>query len=142
VIEMNKIFKTGLAVALSAASLATLSAPAQARDWDGGRGGYYGGDRHGDGAGAAIAGGVIGLALGAAIASSGHHDYNGYQSNGYGYGTNYGYAPAYGNGYGAEYDRSGYGYGYGYGGRQCVTRQRVWDGYDGRYEVRRVTVPC
>lgn len=125
---MNKTLKTSLAVVLATASLATLSAPAQARDWNGGGygGGHYGGYR-GDGAGAAIAGGVIGLALGAAIASSNHNDY-GYRSN------VYGYAPS----YGGQYDESDYAYPQ----RQCVVRRQVWDGYDGRYEVRRVTVPC
>jgi hypothetical protein len=42
-------------------------APAQARDWHG-RGDYHRGG-HGGGAGAAIVGGLIGLGLGAAIAS-------------------------------------------------------------------------
>jgi len=152
---MNRTFKTGLAVVLAAGSLAALSAPAQAHDWNGGYGGgYYGGERHGDSTGAAIVGGVIGLALGAAIASSSHHDSYGYGSNdyrsGYGsnyygsgyrsnaYGSGYGYTPNYGYGqsYGGDYDQSGYGYAQ----RQCVVRRQVWDGYE--YEVRRVAVPC
>ena len=117
---MNTKLKAGLAVVLAAGSLATMSVPAQARDWNGGGyGGYHEGYR-GDGAGAAIAGGVLGLALGAAIASSNHSDY--------------GYAPAYGY---AQPE-----YGYGYGARNCVAQRRVWDGYDGRYEVRQVPVPC
>ncbi len=51
---------------------------------------------HGD-AGAAVAAGVLGLAVGAAIASS-HHDYDRpYDGYGYGYGPAYnGYGPAYG----------------------------------------------
>jgi hypothetical protein len=49
-----------------------LAPVAQARDWHGGggynRGGYY--HRGGNGAGAAVAAGIIGLGIGAAIASS------------------------------------------------------------------------
>jgi hypothetical protein len=46
---------------------------AQARDWhDHGRGGYRGDYRHHNNAGAAIIGGLIGLGVGAAIASGGY----------------------------------------------------------------------
>jgi hypothetical protein len=51
---------------------------------------------HGD-AGAAVAAGILGLAVGAALASSSHHDYD--RSYGYGYEQPYygnGYRPAYG----------------------------------------------
>ncbi|HEX3953105.1 MAG TPA: hypothetical protein VHW90_06005 [Stellaceae bacterium] len=61
-----------ITAALLAVTLATAPV-AQARDWHG-RGGYHGGYRGGHGhgaAGAAIVGGLIGLGLGAAIASGG-----------------------------------------------------------------------
>jgi hypothetical protein len=53
--------------ALAATAIATIASPAMADPW---RGGYY---RHhgGDSTGAAIAGGIVGLAVGAAIAGSG-----------------------------------------------------------------------
>jgi hypothetical protein len=79
------MFKTlrraGIATALVVAALAA-STSAEARDR------YY---RHHDGdtAGAAIAGGIIGLALGAAIASSDHDRY--YYDGGYHYGRPRGY---------------------------------------------------
>jgi hypothetical protein len=58
-----------LVTALSLAGLLAVG-PAQARDWHG-RGGWNGGYHRGGGAGAAIAAGLIGLGVGAAIASSG-----------------------------------------------------------------------
>jgi hypothetical protein len=82
-----------LGTALAATSL-TVAAPASAQD-------YYRYHRHGgDDATAAIVGGVIGLALGAAIASSSNRRYDGYRN-----GTWYeGYQ--YRNG--GFYDRQGY----------------------------------
>lgn len=68
---MNTIRKLVLGTAL-AASAVTAAAPASARD-------YYG-HRSGDGAAVAVGAGIIGLALGAAIASSNHHrDYDDYR---------------------------------------------------------------
>lgn len=69
---MNFIRKAVLAGALGAATL-TAASPAMADP-------YYGHRRGGDTTGAAIAGGVIGLALGAAIASGSrdrYYDYDG-----------------------------------------------------------------
>lgn len=85
--------KIVLGTALAASSLA-IAAPASARDYD-----RY--NRHGGhGATAAVVGGVIGLALGAAIASSSNRGYDGYRN-----GTWYeGYQ--YRNG--GFYDRQGY----------------------------------
>ncbi|MGH7093888.1 MAG: hypothetical protein ACREFB_10175 [Stellaceae bacterium] len=64
----------GLRAAIAAALLSGMvCAPlAQARDWHHGyRGGHYGySHRGGNGAGAAIIGGLIGLGIGAAIATS------------------------------------------------------------------------
>ena len=59
--------------AITALSVVGLlaAAPAQARDWHGrGGGGWHGGYHRGGGAGPAIAAGLIGLGVGAAIASS------------------------------------------------------------------------
>ena len=53
-------------------------------------------------AGVAVAAGILGLAVGAAVASS-HHDYD--RSYGYGYSQ-----PYYGNGYAQPYYGNGYGY--------------------------------
>lgn len=74
--------------------------------------GYYG--HHDNDAGAAIAGGILGFALGA-LATSQNHDYYApaYAAPAYGYqGYNYGAygAPPYGYG---NYAAPGYGYGYG-----------------------------
>lgn len=58
-------------LAVAALAIAVVAAPlaAQARDWRGGyHGGYYNRGRHGN-AGAAIVGGLLGFAAGAAIAS-------------------------------------------------------------------------
>lgn len=96
----NIIKKAALASALAATTLASAS-PAMARD------SYYHRD-NGNTAGAAIAGGIIGLALGAIIASSDNdrdHDrrYRNYDrrynNNGYYYGRD-----------GYRYDRDGYRY--------------------------------
>ncbi|MDF8332370.1 hypothetical protein [Novosphingobium cyanobacteriorum] len=77
--------KAALATTLAATALATAT-PASARD-------YYGHHRSGgDTAGAAIAGGIIGLALGAIIASSGNNHRNDrYDRDGRYYNYNNGY---------------------------------------------------
>ncbi len=80
--------KVGLGVALAATAL-TVAAPAEAQRYRGGH--YYRG--HGDAAGAALVGGLAGLAVGAALAS----DRPGYYYDGYApayYGPAY-YGPAY-----------------------------------------------
>jgi len=114
---MTNLFKkTALAAALAATALAG-SAPAMA---DGYR--HHGGD----GAGIAIGAGIVGLALGAIIASDSHHDrydrrydrgyYEGYNGGGY-YGRPYvqqywardGYRHSHENREYREYSRRGYG---------------------------------
>lgn len=65
---MNIFHKVVLAGALAAAGL-TAASPAMADP-------YHGRHRGGDTAEAAVAGGIIGLALGAAIASSGNRGYD------------------------------------------------------------------
>jgi hypothetical protein len=75
---MSSLFKkTVLATVLAATALAG-AAPAMAHD-------EYGGYHHdgGDGAGLAIGAGILGLAVGAIIASDHHHRDNGYYANGY-----------------------------------------------------------
>ena len=110
---MNKMMKkVGLGIAL-AATAATVAAPAEAQRW---RGGYHGYHHGGIGTGgAALLGGIVGLGVGAAIASSnrgGYYD-RGYYDRGY-----------YRNGY---YPRAGYVYDY---PRRCWTERR-FDPYYG-----------
>jgi hypothetical protein len=112
---MKKII-TGAMVGLTLGS-AAIAGPASARGW------------HHDDAGVAIAGGLAGLALGAAIASSSHpHYYGGYYDAGY-YGAPY-YGPAYGGYYGPAY------------GGVCVGHRTVWDPYRGGYRVRTFRYAC
>lgn len=133
---MNKTLTLGMAALIAAGSVAASAAPAAAHDGYGGGYGYH----NDNDASVAIAGGLIGLALGAAIVSSHHDDYGG---AGYGYGYGYAepayraYSPAYGA-YGAGY--SGYGEDYGY--RQCVTHRTIWDPYAGGYVVQRLRYAC
>jgi hypothetical protein len=112
--------------------LAATAVPADARSWRHHRGG-------GDDAAIAIGAGIIGLGIGAAIASD-HNDRGRYYSS-YDYDPYYGsyYAPAYGGYYGYRSYRPRY-YGAYYGGRDyyrgCYTR-RVYDPYIGhRVRVR------
>jgi len=102
---MMKKLMTGAAVALTlgGAALATAT-PASAQRW---HGGYYGGYHRGYGGGAVLGAGILGLAVGAAVAGGPHY---------------YGYPPP------AYYAGPAY-YGY-YGG--CHSQWR-WDPYLGRY---------
>ena len=103
----NFVKKAGLGLALAATAL-TAAAPADAQRYRGR--GYYGGyhgyhHRGGIGTGgAAILGGIVGLGVGAAIASSNRPYRGGYYDRGYAY------RGGYGGGYG--YPRAGYAYGY------------------------------
>lgn len=109
---MRAVFKGALAAALLAGSSLAGTAPAEARDHTG----------------TAVAAGIIGLGIGAAIASSDHHDrYYGNEGyyGGYDAPVNYYAEPAYGYSYGVTYDR-GY-YGRGYGGRGYDRGDRHWD---------------
>lgn len=98
--------KTALATALAATALAGAT-PAMAQD-------RYGQRHHDNSAAVAIGAGVLGLAIGAIIASSNHHDrddrryYNGYvYSPGYAY-SNGGWYDGYRYYNGWFYDRDGY----------------------------------
>ncbi|TPG39174.1 hypothetical protein EAH79_14940 [Sphingomonas koreensis] len=108
--------KAVLGVTLGAATMAMTTAPAQAQRYRHYGHGYH---RGGNTAGAAILGGIVGLGVGAAIAS----DHRGrYYDNGY-------YAPPppppgyYGQGY----------YGGGYAYRPRCFMQNRWDPYYGQY---------
>jgi hypothetical protein len=102
---------------LALAGVVVAAAPAEARGYHGGGGGFHGGGygyrggyRGGYYGGGAVAAGIIGLGVGAALASN------------YGYyGRPYGY-------YGGYYAPGPYAYGYGY----CHSDWR-WDGYRGEY---------
>src|SRR3954452_16575847 len=107
---MRKVLTAALAAIILGGAVAATAAPAQAQGyhhggWAGNRGGWggyrggYGGycwdgghRHHNDVAGPAIAAGVVGLALGAALASNSNH----YNHPRYGYAPgyyDYGYAP-------------------------------------------------
>jgi hypothetical protein len=115
---MRKALTAALAAITLGGAVCATAAPAEAQHYRGGYGHYYGGHyRHGDG-GAAVAAGVVGLALGAALASN-----HGYYDRGY-----YG-GPAY--------------YDYGYPAyRTCETTRWVWDPYIGRRVPVREAYAC
>jgi hypothetical protein len=134
---MNPKLKTQIGhVAAGVAALAMVAGATAASAQSYRHGGYYGGGyygrhHHGGRGDAALAAGVVGLALGAAIASGGNdrHYRRGYD---YGY-----YAPPppppryYGYGYGPRY-------GYGYGrARDCWTT-RDYDEWSGSVYERTV----
>ena len=109
---MRKALTAALAAITLGGAVCATAAPADARPHGGYyHGGYYGGHYRHDNGGAAVAAGVVGLALGAALASNSH----GYYDRGY-------YAPGY-------YAPSYYG---GYGYRMCESTRWVWDPYIGR----------
>jgi hypothetical protein len=105
---MRKLFKGAIAaLALGGVTLAAVQ-PAEARDHTG----------------AAVAAGLIGLGVGAAIASADRPRYDRYDNNGYyggGYGGYYGGGGYYAPSYGVVYDRGGYDRG----------GHRGWDRHDG-----------
>ena len=106
-----------------AATIAASATPAEAQR-------YRRHHHHHNNSGAVIGAGIIGLGIGAAIASSGRNGYGGYYRYGRGYDPYY-YDSYYGRGYygNGYYNRGYYGDRYRY---RCVTR-RVWDPYWRRY---------
>ncbi len=110
-------FVTGALAAITFAGAVSAAGVASAQ--------YHRNYRHHDNSGAAVAAGIAGLAVGAAIASSGNRGYygNGYYDRGY-YDRGY-YAPGY-----------GYGYGYDYAPRRCRS-YTVWDPYYREYVQHR-----
>lgn len=128
---MKKFLTGAMAAVTLAGSLAATSAQAEPY--------RYRRDNDNDAAAAAIVGGVVGLALGAAIAGNNNKDRGRYYDNGYYdnryYGRSYYNQGYYDRGYDRRYARP-YAYGYGYAPRVCTSRERVYDPYIGR----RVTV--
>jgi len=118
---MNNWIVKATSIALGAATLAVTATPAEAQRWRGHD--RYDRHHHRDRGGAAIAAGVAGLAIGAALGSRDRYDRydRGYYNDGYYNG--YYDGPRYRDRY---YDRSYRGY-----DRGCYTR-RVWDPYYGR----------
>lgn len=120
---MRKFLTAAVAALTLGGAMVVTTAPAEARPhgW-GGYGGGYGGyryyDHHGSNAGVAVAAGIAGLAVGAALASPRPY-YNGY------YGGDY-----YGRGY--AYPSSGYYYYPAPAYRVCSGGHWVWDPYAGR----------
>jgi hypothetical protein len=110
---MRKTLTAAMAAITLGGAISAAAAPAEARDW-GHRGGYsyggaYGGHyyHHNNNNGAAVAAGVVGLALGAALASNSHSYYYDRPYYRSGYYDSY-YAPAY---------------------RVCESERWVWDPY-------------
>lgn len=144
---MRKVLTVAMAAMTLGGTVLATAAPAEAQSYYGGDGRYYGGGyehRSRDNSGVAVAAGVIGLALGAAIASN-HNGYsNSYDSRSY-YNRSY-YNRSY---YNQSYDGGGYGYynapayAYEYPAYQtCATTRWVWDPYIGRQVAMRQTYAC
>lgn len=135
---MRKILTAAVAALTVAGGVAAVAGPAQADPYR-----YYNGHKNNNNdAGVAIAAGVVGLAIGAALArsssnkrSSSYYD-NGYYQQGYGGAYNNGYyQQPYGGQsyYGGQrpyaYDQGRYAYA---PPRVCTNRERVYDRYSGR----------
>jgi hypothetical protein len=106
---MSTVFRSVIAAALLAGSSFAATVPAQAHDRTG----------------VAIAAGILGLGVGAAIASDHHYPRSGY----YDEAPAYGYAPAYYAPAPVAYYDDGGGYNYGYGGGY-YDGGRGYRGYD------------
>jgi len=137
---MSIFKKATLATVLGATALSAAS-PAMAQGY------YYGHRSGGDSTGAAIAGGIIGLALGAIVASSVNNHHDRYADRGWTWRDGYYWDRdgrryyrdgrpcednrGYRNGY---YDRRGYDdRGYGYGDRGYYGRDNYYSGQTSRY---------
>jgi hypothetical protein len=126
----KQIRPVALTVALGATALVATATPAAARDR------YYRGHHGGDDAAIAIGAGIVGLAIGAAIASDGHRDRyydRGYYDRGYYPRSSY-YYPRYRNqyyyqGYPAYRGYEGYDRYDRYGDYRPHRRWRDRDGY-------------
>lgn len=119
---MKNVIRKSIGALIAAATLATVATPAEARRWR-----HHRGDND---AALAIGAGIIGLGIGAALASDRrYYDryYDPYYDRGY-YNRGYYHGGYYDRGYYAPRYRSGYYHRY---GRDCFTR-RVYDPYIGR----------
>ena len=96
----TRIRKFAFASALAAMTLGSVS-PAMAQGYPYGNGGYRNHDR-GDSTGAAIVGGIVGIAIGALIASGGNRDRDRYRDRGWEWRNGY-----YWDRQGHRYDRHG-----------------------------------
>ena len=122
---MKKFLIAGASLAMLAAPMAASAQPMNHGGYDRSnthsygaqRGGY---DRHDGNAGAAVAAGLFGLVLGAALASNSHADYDRSYDRSYGYDEPYEY-------------RSGY-------ATYCHTETQAYRGWHGRVEYRQVQV--
>ncbi len=116
---MTKLLTKTVGGLVAAAALVAAASPADAQ---------YRYRHHRSHSGTAITAGIIGLGIGAAIASSNRGYYGGYYDPYY---RGSYYDPYYGGGYYDGYYGGGY-YGYRPHRRHCVTR-RTWDPYYRRY---------
>jgi hypothetical protein len=128
---MKKSLAAAMAAITFGGALAAAAAPAQARPYDHGYGGYdygrhYDNHRGSDAAGAAIVAGIAGLAIGAALSNGNGHSYA-YNNDGYYPRRDYGY-------YDYGYARPAY--------QVCESRRWVWDPYIGRNVPVRERYAC
>lgn len=135
---MRKFLTTAIAALTFGGAVAATAAPAQAHDYYR-HDGYYRHHSGSDKAAVAVAAGIAGLALGAALSDGGSRRSRGYSSYSYGYRSNgYAYDPRYDDYYGDYYGR-GY---YDRPDRICISRERVWDPYIGRRVTIERRYPC
>jgi hypothetical protein len=125
--KMRKFLTTAVAATTLAGAIAVTATPVEARDYGPPRHYYRHHDHRGNDAGVAVAAGIVGLALGAALANSGdgrdaYYD-RGYYRSGY-------YEP---RGY-YSYEPPRY--------RTCVRRERTYDPYYGRSTEITRRYPC
>lgn len=149
---MRKSLAAALAVVTFGGAVASVAAPAQAQGYyqDYNRSyGDYGRSHHNNGTSTAIIAGIAGLAIGAALANSGHKNRNGYSESYYDphYGSGYG---GYAGDYRSSYEdddwgaTSAYGRSYGYssGYSICERNERSYDPYSGRQVVVQTRYAC
>ncbi len=125
---MRKILTAGVVALTLGGAILGAAVPANAEPYGHWHGGGWRGGWRGDDAGVAIAAGILGLAVGSALASDHPHYY-------------YGAPPYYGPGYygGPVYYR---GRGPYPGYAACIGRREVWDPYFGGYVVRSFRYAC
>lgn len=125
---MRKFLTAAVAALTLGGAMVATTAPAEARPYGWHGGGYHGYHyyRHGGNPGVAVAAGIAGLAVGAALASPRPY-YNGYYGGG-GY-----YAPGYAYPSGYYYDPPP---------RICSGGHWVWDPYAGRNVLVRDRYYC